>query len=160
MARQIGTYKITGTVDEICFYKMNGKYYARLKSSLTGKRVKKDPAFANTMRYAGLLAEASKIASAIYRQLVPEQKEKGLYKRMTGQAMRLLKESHCPEIVKALMERSYTPPMAVLEKKVITTDKTEVRDAFADMILEKIFGETTVWLNTGQYRLIENTAPS
>jgi len=45
VAKQIGATKITGTIQNICFYKMEGQYYARQKSSLTGKRVKKDPAF-------------------------------------------------------------------------------------------------------------------
>lgn len=43
MARQIGDIIITGTIDDITFYEMDGKGYARHKSSLTGKRVKRDP---------------------------------------------------------------------------------------------------------------------
>ena len=72
MAKQIGLLQIMGTVHGICFYKMDGKYYARTKSSLSGERVKSDPVFAETMRYAERMEIASKIASAIYRQTVPE----------------------------------------------------------------------------------------
>ena len=71
MATQIGLLRITGTVGGICFYRMDGVYYAREKSSLSGERVKNDPAFAETMRYAKQMGNASKIASAIYRQTVP-----------------------------------------------------------------------------------------
>lgn len=66
MAEQTGFIKITGTVNGICFYRLHGKYYARLKSSLSGERVQRSPAFENTMKYAGLLAKASVIASDVY----------------------------------------------------------------------------------------------
>lgn len=72
MAQQMGLLQIRGTVHGICFYKMNGTYYARKKSKLTGERVKSDPVFAETMRHAKRMGNASKIASAIYRQTVPE----------------------------------------------------------------------------------------
>lgn len=73
MATQIGLFRITGTVGGICFYQLNGVYYARQKSSLTGERVKRDPAFAETMRQATQMGNASRIASAIYRQTVPQE---------------------------------------------------------------------------------------
>lgn len=71
MAKQIGLLTVTGTVDAVCFYRLEGLYYARGKSSLTGERVKRDPVFAGTMRHAKRMANASKIASAIYRETVP-----------------------------------------------------------------------------------------
>lgn len=92
MAEQIGTIKITGAVGNICFYKMEEKYYARQKSSLSGKRVKKDPAFCGTMKYARLLAEASVIGSFVYRQLPKEKKGRKVYQALTGKVMKMLKE--------------------------------------------------------------------
>lgn len=71
MAKQIGILRITGTIEGICFYRIGDKYYAREKSSLTGERVKSDPAFSETMRSAKLFGSASKIASVLYPQLVP-----------------------------------------------------------------------------------------
>lgn len=71
MAKQIGQLRITGTINRICFYCMGGEYYAREKSSLSADRVKHDPGFAETMRNAKQMGNASKIASAIYRQIVP-----------------------------------------------------------------------------------------
>lgn len=71
MVKQIGLLKITGTIDGICFYLIDGVYYARQKSSLSGERVKHDPAFAGTMRCAKSMGSASKIASVLYRQIVP-----------------------------------------------------------------------------------------
>jgi recombinational DNA repair protein (RecF pathway) len=92
MAKQAGTIKISGTIGDICFYRLHEEHYARTKSTLSAKRVKHDPAFEETMKYAALLACASKIASVIYKQLPKEQKSRKKYQAMTGQAMRLLKE--------------------------------------------------------------------
>ena len=92
MAKQDGTIKITGTVSNVCFYKLDDKYYARSKSSLTGKRVKKDAAFKETMKYAGWLAKASVIASAVYRSLPQKNKGRKIYQRLTGKAIKMLKE--------------------------------------------------------------------
>jgi hypothetical protein len=70
---------------------MFGRYYIRSRSSLTGKRVKKDPAFRKTMGYATLLAKASRIASVVYAVVLPQHKRHVLYRTLTGQAMGWLK---------------------------------------------------------------------
>jgi hypothetical protein len=92
MAKQSGPHFITGTVEGICFYRMNGRYYARRKSSLSRKRVKKDPAFAMTRMYAGLMGQASRIAAAVYRSLPRKQRKHALYRALTGKAFQALKE--------------------------------------------------------------------
>lgn len=93
MAKQAGKFKIEGrTFSRLVFYKMNGEYYARTKSSLTGKRVKRDPRFGATMRSAGILARASKIASAVYKALPKDFKQFWMYRSFTGEAMMMLKK--------------------------------------------------------------------
>ena len=82
---------ITGTVGNICFYEMNGQFYARSKTSLTGKRMKRDPAFQQAMLNAGLFGRASVIASVVYRLLPAKEKGISKYRNVTGMAMRLLK---------------------------------------------------------------------
>jgi hypothetical protein len=91
MSRQKGPVYITGTANGICYYRMDGKYYARRKSTLSRKRVKRDPRFALTRKYAALLGQASQIAAGVYRLLPRAQKTLALYRAMTGQAMGLLK---------------------------------------------------------------------
>ncbi|HVI48231.1 MAG TPA: hypothetical protein VM802_25410 [Chitinophaga sp.] len=94
-----------GTIQNLCIYEMHGRYYIRLKSSLTGKRVKKDPAFRRTMENAGLLATASKMASGVYRQLPQQYKKHILYRQLTGRALLSLKAGKSPDvIVTELME--------------------------------------------------------
>ncbi|HVI44693.1 MAG TPA: hypothetical protein VM802_07480 [Chitinophaga sp.] len=94
-----------GTIQNLCIYEMYGRYYIRLKSSLTGKRVKKAPAFRRTMENAHLLATASKMASGVYRQLPKQQKIHTLYRQLTGKALLLLREGKDADmIITALME--------------------------------------------------------
>ena len=108
MAKQAGDIKIVGTVRNICFYKLRGQYYARSVSSLTSKRVKRDPRFRLTMVYAGLLGKASKIASKIYRQLDRSQRNRSLYQQLTGNAMQLLKQG--------MNEQDITPAILAMYK--------------------------------------------
>ncbi|WP_315817079.1 hypothetical protein [Paraflavitalea speifideaquila] len=82
---------VTGTIGPVCIYQMYGRYYLRTRSSLTGKRVKKDTAFRKTMMYAGLLAKASRIASAVYTAVPAHRKQHALYRKLTGEAMQWLK---------------------------------------------------------------------
>lgn len=138
MARQSGNLCITGTINNLCFYKMDGQFYVRIKSSLTGKRVKKDPAFRATMRYAGFLAEAARIASAIYGKLDADQKIKGLYRKMTGEAMRLLKADKTITEVTSLLEAKYVKIEAAAKELASEKLVNEVF-SFAEAVLESIF---------------------
>src|SRR5690348_12755680 len=87
-----GASPFIGTQDNLTIYIMNGEYIVRTKSSLTGKRVKRDPAFAKTMMYAGWLKQGSRIASRIYKQLPQDARVYKRYRELTGKAMSLLKE--------------------------------------------------------------------
>ena len=91
MARLTATPSFTGTVGPVTVYRMYGQYYVRSRSSLTGKRMKKDPAFRKTMQYAALLSRASQIASKVYAAVQPLHKKHTLYRKLTGEAMTWLK---------------------------------------------------------------------
>jgi hypothetical protein len=92
MAQQIaGLCFLEGTFDQLTFYKMEGKYYVRVKSSLTSKRVKTSPEFAFTMAYARLLGRASKIGSKIYKSLPESWRQFWMYRSFTGEAFTMLK---------------------------------------------------------------------
>jgi hypothetical protein len=96
MAKQLCNF-ITGTFDDLCFYKLEGQYYVRMKSSLTGKRVKKSPAFERTMKSAAQLASASVIASQVYRTIAKNKRKVGWFRKMTGMAKLLLKSGTTKE---------------------------------------------------------------
>ena len=132
MARQEGIIKITGTIGDITFYKMNGVYYARMKSCLTGKRFWKEKAFEGSRLSAIALGKASKLASKLYRTFSTEDKSRGLFCKLTGEIKLLIKTEHSEEeIIKwflsvyhevelsdehtpGLKVQAYTPPEAEL----------------------------------------------
>lgn len=124
LAKQAGPYKITGTIDNICFYKMDGQYYARQKSSLTGKRVKKDPAFAGTMREAGLFGRASSLASVIKRSFPKEQQCRDLYQELMRKVKRLMIEGVATEEIKQqLCFKCKEETTCTADKELLTTVK-------------------------------------
>jgi hypothetical protein len=109
MAKQVGPVFLTGTVGNITYYKMDGQYYARSKSSLSRKRVKRSRSFKRTMEYADWLAQASKIAAAIYRLFPRKTRQHADYRTITGQAMQLLKSGVEKAVVEEQLEREYRP---------------------------------------------------
>src|SRR3569832_2131075 len=83
-----------GTYGTLCAYDMREKPFIRTVSSLTGDRVKKDPAFAHTMANARQLATAARLAVAVYEMLAPSRRPRFRYKKMVGRAIRLLRAGH------------------------------------------------------------------
>ncbi len=79
---------------------MDGQYYARQKSSLSSKRVKTDPAFAGTMREAGLFGKASSLASVIKRSFPKEQQCRDLYRQLMRKVKQLMEEGVATEEIK------------------------------------------------------------
>jgi len=137
MAKQIGDNCIEGCFGNIVFYKLGKNYYARMKSSLDRKRVKRDPAFKKTMEYASLLGAASTLASEIYRCMVGKKKEKRMYKKLVGKVMRLLKEKKTKdEIIRCLLVQNKIVHSKKVKKKVC-----QQRILFANAIIQKVFSE-------------------
>ncbi len=91
MAKQSGPIKVRGTVQGLTFYELEGEYYVRQKSSLDAKRIKTDPAFANTRKENDLMAAASRTASRVYQQLKPNSVYYQ-YRKLTAEARRLYKQ--------------------------------------------------------------------
>lgn len=107
MPKQRGPDYYIGTCGDACFYKMDGQYYVRRKSTLNGKRVKRDKAFALTRVYADLLGQASRLAAAVYRCLPREERKHAQYRAMTGEALRMLKEGVAADVISARLEAAY-----------------------------------------------------
>jgi len=100
-----------GTYDGICVYRMHGGDFMRSASSLTGERVKTKAEFKNTMAWAQLLKTASRLASAVYAMLPSSRRKHPFYRKLTGHAMKLLKEGRTEgEVVVALMIAIKLPP--------------------------------------------------
>jgi hypothetical protein len=131
MAKLCGPLFITGTIDNACFYGMHGNYYVRRKSSLTRKRVLKDPKFQLTQVHAALLGEASKIASRVYRLITGERKKHALYREITGKAIYLLKEGKDKEDTFEILCGQYLNPEPVKEMAPEIRSKVVEKDGRA-----------------------------
>jgi hypothetical protein len=105
MAKQTGEIIIEGTIDGITFYKMEGKGYARKKSSLTGKKVKRDPRFKRTMQSAHRFGRGNQLASKVYRSLLRQEQVYALFKELKRIAVLALKEGKEETDVLALLQQ-------------------------------------------------------
>ena len=104
MAKQTLPPFFVGTAQFLTFYKMYGKYYVRMKSSLTAERVKTDACFAATMWQASVMARASRIGAAAYAAIPVFCREYRYYRQLTGKANLLLKKGlHEDEIIMRLI---------------------------------------------------------
>jgi hypothetical protein len=83
----------------ITCYKMFGQYFMRSKSSLTGKRVKKDKRFQRTMHNAGMMALASKWVTPVYNSLTEDWRCQDLQRKLVGIGVKLLHQGQTKEAV-------------------------------------------------------------
>lgn len=141
MPKQKGLF-ITGTYNGICYYKMNGQYYCRRKSTLSRKRVKRSPAFKLTMKYAGLLGQASQVAAAVYRSLPRAQRKHALYRALTGQAMQLLKAGTEAAMVVEQLRKQCAPVQqaTAISTVAVTTPVATTPPASAKLLLKRKAG--------------------
>jgi hypothetical protein len=141
MAKQAGDIKLTGCIHNLQFYKMDGKYYVRKKSSLTGRRVKTDKAFTLTMAYSDLLKTASPIASKVYLQMPKKERDNKYRLKLVGLAMQMIRQGiTVEEIYTQLYDRTFPPsktPERVTEP--VALSNISFRAAFAEAILNSIF---------------------
>jgi hypothetical protein len=124
MAKQIaGLCFFEGTIDDITFYKMDGHYYARAKSSLSSKRVQTSVEFRKTMAHAALLVRASRIGSQIYKALPPGWRQFWMYRSFTGEAFTLLMENaYNDEEIKKFLWQCYVEYWE--QRKVVDPDNS------------------------------------
>ena len=98
MAKQAEGF-LVGTYDDITFYKMEGQYYARRKSSLTGKKFWKHKAFEGSRRSCGRFGRGNQLASLVYNEIAEEERQYVLYCRMKREAIAMLKAGKSEEDV-------------------------------------------------------------
>lgn len=127
MARQIGHIFITGTIYDVTYYKMYGAYYARMKSTLSRKKVLESPRFENTRRHANQLAEASKIASQLYKEIPKEKRNMPLFRSIVGRAKVLLAQGKDKEVVIEVLKNELFPQEKKTAPKPIKKKKPEER---------------------------------
>jgi hypothetical protein len=124
MAKQCGPVFLERTWDDLTFYKMDGKYYVRIKSRLTRKRVKEGKEFAMTMVYANLLGAASKIASSIYSGLPQNWRQFWMYQSFTGEAMKMMEEGATAQATYDHLWKTYVEYWVLYQKATGITLET------------------------------------
>jgi hypothetical protein len=92
-----------GTIGKVTFYKMWGKYQRRRKSSLTGKRFRKDKAFKGSRESAERFALGNKLASKLYKMVDLEKKAYKLFCFLKTRAIELIKEGNTVEETKEVL---------------------------------------------------------
>lgn len=122
MAKQCGDVFFTGTIDGVCFYKMNGEYYARISNPLTARRVKHDPAFAGLMQYAQAMKKACPMASALYKTLPEDKRTNALRRSLIGVGIDLFRKGVGEERVYEILAEA----VEVLRKEMEEVAGTEV----------------------------------
>ncbi len=121
MAKRLTYNIITGNDPRLgmCFYYSPyfGQNIWRRGSSLTGERTKKDPAFKGFRQSSSRLKEASPIAASLYK-LVPQQvKQYALYRTLTGEAIKMLKEGMEAAFITETLKKKYIDPLLDIPKK-------------------------------------------
>jgi hypothetical protein len=89
----------------------------RRGSSLTGERTKKDPAFKGFRQSSSRLKQASPIAASLYKELPEQVKRYALYRTLTGEAIRMLKEGMGAPVIRETLKKKYIDPLLETPKK-------------------------------------------
>jgi hypothetical protein len=106
-----GPYFFTGNAGGICGYMSHGLNIIRKSSSLTAKRVEKDPAFAGFRKSGIRLADASRIAAALYNQIPQKKRQFTLYRMLTGQVFRMMKGGEDRSLIIEKLQKLYIDPI-------------------------------------------------
>ena len=131
MARQAGPLFITGTIDDLVFYKLGEHYYVRQKGERTPgvkKRLKQDEGYALLQLKQREFGRASELVKTMYYTLPLEVRKQGLFGTLTGKAVRWLRQGKSEEEIKELVQQDVmssftevtTAPKTVLNSPVQT----------------------------------------
>jgi len=101
MLKVVSTYRLKKGrfEDNFLVFEMDGEQYIREWTSLTGERVKNDPAFSVTMAYANVQTLASQTSSWVYEQVTGERHVYALYVLLKKIAYQLFKKGYAIEVV-------------------------------------------------------------
>jgi hypothetical protein len=151
MARQTGAIQITGTTDELCFYKMWDTYFVRMKSSLTGKRFWRDKAFERSRESSKRFGSGNRLASKLYRMIEEEKRVYKLFCFLKSRAILLLKEGNSLDEAEHLLT-DYLIAFGIIEK---AEGQENRRNSDKESINDRIQEAGTRLLNEEvSYRLI------
>ena len=120
----------------------------RRGSSLTGERTKKDPAFKGFRQSSNRLKEASPIAASLYKQVPEQVKQYALYRTLTGEAIKMLKEGMEAAVITETLKKKYIDPLLDAPKKKSgnrTTKEPVTRERVKGMTDFTVFPQMASW---------------
>jgi hypothetical protein len=112
MARQAGPLFITGTIDDMVFYKMGDKYYMRLKGEptpATKKRMAQAEHYPVLCRRKQEFKQAAQWVRSWYYTLPKAVRKHGLFGQLTGKAVRWLRAGKTEAEIKVLGLKAAMP---------------------------------------------------
>jgi len=139
MAKRLTYNIITGNDTHLgmCFYYSPyfGQNIWRRASTLIGDRTKKDPAFTGFRQSSSRLKQASPIAASLYKQVPQQLKQFALYRTLTGEAIKMLKEGMEAAAITETLKKKYIDPLLDAPNK-----KSENRKAKEPTIRDGVKG--------------------
>ncbi len=103
-----------------------GHNIVRKTTSLTGQRVKTDIAFKGFRESSNRLKQASPIAASLYKLIPAETKQYSIYRLLTSEALKMIKEGLDTEIIIENLQRTYIEPLIIeTEKELNRREKIE-----------------------------------
>ena len=100
MPKQKGIFKVTGTINGICYYKLNGEFISRKAVGPSKERITNDPAFAQIKSNNQEFGMASILSKAI-RQGLPDfalqLKDTYMASRMSGVCRKIIQKGSGPQ---------------------------------------------------------------
>jgi len=141
MARMTEGFHYSATIGDLCFYQWRGISCVRMKSTLSGKRVKKSKEFEKTRQYASNFAIAARIASPVYKALPVDIRARWIYRTIVGEAASLLYKGKTESEVNDILwgKYIYNSPVENKENKTTTPAKETTRRRTGRLSLKKIF---------------------
>ena len=110
MAINKGEIKITGSDDVICGYFLHDLNIIRKASSRTGDTMRHNAAYDSFRKSAGRLKDASPVAAVLYHQLPKHLKQFTLYRQLTGETIKMLKEGMDKTLITELLYKHHIEP--------------------------------------------------
>src|SRR5450432_944539 len=121
MAKRLTNNIITGNDTRLGMCLYHSSYFGlniwRRATSLTGERTQKDPAFNGFRKSSNRLKEASPIAASLYKQVPEQVKQYALYRILTGEAIKMLKEGMEAAVITETLKKKYIDPLLDAPKK-------------------------------------------
>jgi hypothetical protein len=103
-----------------------GHNIVRKTTSLTGQRVKTENAFKGFRESGNRMKQASPIAASLYRLIPAEIKQYSIYRLLTSEALKMIKEGLNTEVIIESLHRTYIEPLInEPEKELNRRDKIE-----------------------------------